>query len=234
MPFILWIFILGYLCQHLGTLLQIKKIEKTRSISGVSFDTQILFLVGAIARAIWVTDTMLKEYWLTYAELAIALVSLIYTIYLCLFKYNQYEDTKPIPIFFRWYPLLVASAILSYFYFPGDEGQKFDVQMLVSLTMFSEAAGLLPQIVTVNRQKDSSNFSSFYLFFLTVSRILRLIFWIKMYLDDAGFMFLILADVIHVLLVLGFIVSFVKNLNYFSLDIKPIRVEMTTEKHKDY
>jgi ER lumen protein retaining receptor len=223
MAFILWIFNIAYLFQHLGSFLQIKRIEKKRSIEGVCLDTQILFLIGALSRSIWVFDTMLKDFFVTYIELVLAFVSLVYTLYICLFKYNgvypviELINKPTIPIFIRWYFLFGISLLLSYFYFPGNEGQKFDVQMLVSLTIYTEASGLLPQIYSVNLEKDSNIFSSFYLMCLSISRILRLFFWIKMYFEEAGFIFLVLADVIHLFLVSGFIYSFFKNLDKMML-----------------
>jgi uncharacterized protein with PQ loop repeat len=223
MVFILWIFSIGYLFQHFGTVLQILRIEKKRDIEGVCVDTQILFLLGAIARCFWVTDTMLKDFFLTYVELALALTTLIYTLYICLFKYNgvqsigQCINNKNIPIVFRWYSIFTVSAILSYFFFPGNEGQKWDIQMLVSLNIFSEAAGLLPQIYAVNSQKDSNIVSSFYLICLSVSRILRLYFWIQMNDEENSFRFLLIADVLHLIMVSGFIYSFFKNLDQYML-----------------
>lgn len=221
---ILWIFNIGYLFQHIGTILQIMRIEKKRDIEGVCVDTQILFLIGAIARYIWIYDTILKYFYLTYIELVLAVVSLLYTLYICLFKYNgsltifQMLNNTKIFILFRWYSILAISCVLSYFYFPGNEGQHYDIQMFVSLTMYTEAAGLLPQIYAVNTQKDSNIFSSFYLVFLTVSRIMRLLFWLKMTIDNGNeFMFLIIADVLHLVMVSGFIYSFFKNLDTLML-----------------
>jgi hypothetical protein len=223
MFFILFVFSIGYLFQHIGTLLQILRIEKKKDIEGVCVDTQILFLLGALARCVWVTDTMLKDFTLTYVELALALVSLVYTLYICLFKYNgaftlgQCLNNKSIPIFFRWYVIFSVSAVLSYFFFPGNDGQGWDIQMLVSLNIFSEAAGLLPQIYAVNSQKDSNIVSSFYLVCLSISRVLRLYFWIQMNDEENSFRFLLVADVLHLIMVSGFIYTFFKNLNQFKL-----------------
>src|SRR4051812_46633053 len=86
--YILWVFNFGYLLQHIGTFLQIKKIQAIRSNEGVCVDTQILFLIGALARIVWISDTQLKNFWLTYVELILALLTLSYCLYLCLVKYN--------------------------------------------------------------------------------------------------------------------------------------------------
>jgi len=147
---------------------------------------------------------------------------LIYTLYLCLWKYNDFSvaeslNRKEIPIYFRWYVILAISLVLSYFYFPGNEGQSFDLQMLVSLNIYAEAGGLLPQIIVVNKEKDSSNFSQYYIIFLSFSRICRLMFWVKMYTDDNSFIYLMVADFIHALMVSGFIFTFFKNLNKLTL-----------------
>ena len=222
MSIILWIFDFGYLMQHLGTILQIQKIEAKRSIEGVCVDTQILFLIGTFARTFWITDTMLKDFFLTYIELLLSYGLLIYTLYLCLWKYNDYTvienlNRKEIPIYFRWYVIFAISLLLSYFYFPGNDGQAWDLQMLVSLNIYAEAGGLLPQIIVVNKEKDSSNFSQYYIIFLSFSRICRLMFWVKMYSDDNSFIFLMIADFLHSIMVSGFIYSFFKNLNKLSL-----------------
>jgi hypothetical protein len=48
---------------------------------------------------------------------------------------------------------------------------------------------------------------------------MRLIFWVKLYLEESDFIFLIIADVIHLIMVSGFIYSFIKNLNTLSLPV---------------
>jgi len=219
---ILWVFNIGYIFQHIGTLIQIKKIEKKRSTEGVCVDTQILFFIGALARVIWISDTQLKNFWLTYVELVLAFLTISYCLYICLVKYSQASfleslNRTEIMIIMRWYFILVVSSVLAFFFFPGNSGQWWDVQMLVSLSIYIEAAGLLPQIFITNKEKDSNNFSSLYLVFLSISRVMRLIFWFRMYVDSNGFGFLILADFIHCIMVSGFVWSFFKNLDKFTL-----------------
>jgi ER lumen protein retaining receptor len=225
MALILWIFELGYVFQHIGAILQILKIKKNRSMEGVSVDTQILFLIGSFARAIWIHDTMLKNFFLSYIEFILAVGILVYTLYLCMFQYNpgfplsHFFNNPKLPIFIRWYVLLIASAILSLIFYPGKEDriEWDDPQIFVSLNIFTEAIGLLPQIWAVKIDRDSTNFSRSYILFLAVARMCRLLFWLKMHMDDNSFMFLIIADVIHLISVSGFIYTFFKNLNTFNL-----------------
>jgi hypothetical protein len=213
-----WIFNFGYLFQHVGTILQIGRIEKSKNMDGVSIDTQILFLVGAIARCFWVNDTVLKKFNITYIELFLALTTLCYTLFICVFKHNKHRSIfnvlfrSSVPFLFRWYFLLLVTGILSYIYYPGkDDKVMWDIQMFVSLNIYTEAAGLIPQIFSFIYEKDSRSFSSFYLIFLAVSRIFRLIFWIKLYMQTHDFEFLIIADALHVLVFIAFVYFYYSN-----------------------
>ena len=226
MEIILNLFNIGYLFQHIGTILQIRKIERKKSTEGVCIDTLVLFLIGALCRVIWINDTELRLFWITYLELTMAFITLFYSLYLCLFKYNNmltfFEglNRTEILVFLRWYVILVISAILAYFFYPGNDSDNshwFDLQMLVSLSIYCEAGGLLPQIYITNKEKDSNNFSRLYLVFLSISRVLRLLFWFKLFIEDNGFVFLIIADLIHCFMLSGFVYSFFSNLNNFSL-----------------
>ena len=51
-----------------------------------------------------------------------------------------------------------------------------------------------------------------YMFCLAVSRFLRLIFWVLMYVKGDQFVYLILADLIHTLLVADFTYYYLKTL----------------------
>ncbi len=233
MALILWVFNLGYLFQHLGTILQIRHILKKRDIEGVCVDTQILFLIGWLSRCIWITDTMLKDFPLTYFELLSAFLTLGYTLYLCFFKLNgvytipEILQNKLLPFYLRWYTIFAVSLIVSFFFHPGNDSHSYyDIQMFVSLNIFVEAAGLIPQIYSINSQKDSNIISKLYLMCMSVSRFFRLFFWFRMYMEDGGFLYLIVADVLHLVMVSGFVFSFVKNLNNFSLPTTHKPVDM--------
>ena len=230
MELVAWIFNLGYLFQHIGTLLQIRRIENKKNIEGVSIDTQILFLLGTIARCIWISDTILKSHYVTYIELCLALVTLFYTLYICLLKYNKYKSIfslicgSSVPILFRWYILVIVVGVLSVLFYPGKgDNFEFDVQILVSFTIYVEAAGLIPQIYSVVSEKDSRIFSSFYLVFLAISRICRLVFWVKLYLENNDFEFLIIADVMHLVVFLVFVYFYFTNLNKLILPTNNIK-----------
>ena len=77
----LWLFTLGYLAQHVGTGLLIYKIQKQKSIYGISVDTQICYLAATVARMLWITDTKLMDLPFAWVELCIACVTGSFIIY---------------------------------------------------------------------------------------------------------------------------------------------------------
>ena len=66
---ILWSFEGGYLFQHIATLFQILKMTKRQNSECVSLETNILFLIGAISRTIWLPVSSLSDLYITYLEL---------------------------------------------------------------------------------------------------------------------------------------------------------------------
>jgi hypothetical protein len=224
MSYFLLTFNLGYLSQHVGTILQIFKIEKKKSTEGVCLDTQILFLFGVIARIFWIRETLLNHM-ITYCELFIAFVSLVCTIYLCLFKYNNFYtvfenlNNKRLPFYARWYFITAISVVLGLIFFPGNENgsYEFDSQTLISFNIFVESSGLLPQIIMVRREKDSTGFSRSYIMFIIISRLLRMLFWIELWFLSTSFIYLLIADLVNLILVFGFSYTFLQNFNRLNL-----------------
>lgn len=230
MAIVLYIFEFGYILQHIAVISQILKIRKDKSTEGISLDTNILFLIGAIARAFWFWDSMLKNFWLTYLELFVAVSSLIYIIYL----YNLYKDTNYIakeiqlPSFLKLYVLLPVVLVLSFLFHPGSKGKYYlTLQMMVSLNIFSEAIGLLPQFYIIKKSGDQGNLSMGYIVCLGIARFFRLLFWIKMYMDGNSFISLLLADVLHLVFLFIFIFNTVKKWNAIIL---PSQIDGTSKR----
>lgn len=216
MSLVLWLFEFGYLLQHLATTIQILRIREKRNTELVSLDTNILFLIGAFSRIIWMWDSMLKGFFLAYIEITLAFITLPYIIYL----YNKYRTSdfyysdRNLPVFLKLYVLLPVIILLSFLFHPGTKGKYYYTnQMFVSLGIFSEAIGLLPQLYLITKTKDTGNVSQYYGAMLGFARFFRLIFWIKMYIDGTSFLSLIVADVIHCYLLSTFVYNLIKNWN---------------------
>ena len=126
----------------------------------------------------------------------------------------QYKDTNFVAkeIQMPWYlqltVLLPVVLLLSFVFHPGNKGKYYlSLQMMVSLNIFSEAIGLLPQFYIIKKSGDQGNLSKSYVICLGIARFFRLLFWIKMYNDGNSFISLIIADVVH----LGFLFVFIFN-----------------------
>lgn len=228
---ILWLFVLGYCFQHVACIFQIINIHKKRNIEGISLDTILFFLIGAVCRLIWMWDSMLASFYFTYFELLVGILSLAYL----LFLYYQHHETNYLkvnmPPYLSFPVLIGAIALLSFFFHPGNKNAYYlSLQMFVSLNIFSECIGLLPQLYVIKNTKETGNISNNYVLFMGIARFLRLIFWLKMYLDGKSFFALIIADLAHTVLLFVFIYTF--KANYSTFIIPKFSDEMTTPRKK--
>ncbi len=53
----LYLFVIGYLVEHIGNAIMIYKLHKQKSMYGISIDTQLCLLAATFARIFWMTDT---------------------------------------------------------------------------------------------------------------------------------------------------------------------------------
>jgi ER lumen protein retaining receptor len=210
---VLAMFTLGYAAQLLGNYLLIRKIRKTKHTEGLSFDTQVCYLVGTIARIIWNFETKLSRHYLVWIELLLSISSTTYIVHL--FRKYKTNNIMEIKNPFKFVLLLLGSAILSVCFHPGGKGDYFfTMQMLVSFTMFLEACGLLPQIYYLRKVEYIEKTTGQYVFTLAISRIFRLVFWWLMWRDGAVFGQLMIADVLHTALLGDFVYYFIKARDY--------------------
>ena len=208
---ILYSFEGGYLFQHAATLFQILKMTKRKNSECISLETNILFLIGAISRILWIPRSSLSDIYITYIEILLAITTSSYVIYLYQ-KYknrNFYSNEIKIPPFLKLYILIPLISVLSFFFNPGDS--YFTDQIFVSFGMFCESFGLLPQLYIIRKSKDSGDLSELYVVFLAIARFLRLFFWIAMFIQGGRFFSLIAADIIHCLALSNFVYNVMKN-----------------------
>jgi ER lumen protein retaining receptor len=212
MDIVLWIFVCGYFFQMLATSLLIYKIWKQKSIYGLCWDTQLIFLFGSVSRCIWLNETRLKYLPFAHFELYSNTLLLLLSVYLC-FRF-RYTCIHKAPEYLNWITLTIGCFILSFFFHPGVKNQYYlSSQMLVSFTMFSESAGLLPQFIIMRKAKEVEGMTGQYLIFLGSARLCRLIFWIQMYASGDTFLSLIAADLIHTIILADFSVIYFKSVH---------------------
>jgi ER lumen protein retaining receptor len=209
MELVLVIFTLGYICHLVGNALLIKKLREKKNIEGLAFETQIIYLIGSVVRCIWVFDTRLTSLFLVWVELLLSVSSNAYIVYL----FWKFKDSKFIHVQnpYKFIYLLIASTVLSIFLHPGSKGAYyFSMQMLVAFTMYFEACGLLPQIYILRKLQEIEVTIGHYVFSLALSRIFRLIFWIMMWLEGEAFVYLMVADFLHTVLLADFVYYYIK------------------------
>lgn len=212
---ILWFFEFGYVFQHLAIIFQILQIKKKRTVEGIAIETIIFFSIATLCRLVWIFESKLKNFYFTYVEMLIAIVSLSYILYL----YLQYKSTDfirasvQIPPYLKFWSLLAVILILSFCFHPGKKNDYYlTTQMFVSANIFSECIGLIPQLYLITKSSETGNVSKSYLIFLGLARFFRIFFWVSMYLEGSSFLSLIIADIIHSILLIAFCYVFKKNL----------------------
>jgi len=204
----IWFFITGYLIHFFASCILIWKIRSTQSIYGLSPDTQICYLLATVSRWLWALDTRLVETNLAYLELFLSLGTAVVLTFLVI-KYRHTTTKKPAKCL-RVIPLSVVSLLLAFWFHPGHNW--WTVQILVAFTMYIEAAALLPQLYLMRRMIEIEPLTSHYVALLTVSRFVRMLFWLQLYNQGEHFVGLFLSDLLHTLFSMDYLYMWVKKL----------------------
>ena len=116
------------------------------------------------------------------------------------------------PIYLRWFVFVSIAAVLSCIFYPGKAHKKYFIsqQMFVSFTLYIEALSLVSQLYHMHIGSVVDGLNKRYLAALGVSRLTRIGFWVSMSSRLSTFWFLIAADTVHTLMVIGFALSFKK------------------------
>lgn len=186
-------FIGGYVTQLIATILLLKEVLKKQSVYGLSMDTQICFLLSTVSRAIWTRDTRLTETRLAHVELGGAVLTSLAACVLChrLRGTNSKQATSKYSV---W--LLTAAAMVTAILWHPGRG-LLSLQVLVAFTIYMETLALLPQLKVMHRLEDADAITGQYVALLVLSRLLRLVFWIALFLQGDRFIGLFLADLLH-------------------------------------
>jgi ER lumen protein retaining receptor len=163
-------------------LVVIKKITETKSVSGLSLQTQFIYLATIIFRyidvihfhstpfsKIKVYNTIMKFLFLSYQ---------LYIIFLMLYKYkNTYSrkyDNFNIPVLF------IASAVISVFV-KGETSGIFDYleEYLYTNSLILESVAILPQLVMIQEAGDCESLTSHYIFLLGLYRMVYVFYFIS-------------------------------------------------------
>lgn len=156
------------------------KILNTRSCSGISGKTQLLFLIVFITRYldlfyayISLYNTIMK---ITYIASSSYIVHLIYHKFKT--TYNKSQDT------FRIDYLVGAVAVLTFFVTTRSEHEYYVISWLWTFSIVLEAVAILPQLTMITRTGEADTITSHYLFLLGLYRGLYILNWIYRYYTE--------------------------------------------------
>ncbi|XP_067140532.1 ER lumen protein-retaining receptor-like [Centruroides vittatus] len=166
----------GDLSHLLAIIILLVKIWRTRSCSGISARSQILFTIVYITRYldlftnfISVYNTVMKIFFIA------ASVATLYLIYLK-FKptYDRNHDTFRIE--FLVVPSIVLSLILNHEFTP--------LEVLWTFSIYLESVAILPQLFMVSKTGEAETITSHYLFCLGSYRGLYILNWLYRYYSE--------------------------------------------------
>ncbi|KAH3676000.1 hypothetical protein WICMUC_002296 [Wickerhamomyces mucosus] len=160
-------------------LILINTIQKSKSIAGISFKTQLLYSTVFITRYIDLTfryislyNTLMKLFFIG---------SSLYILYLMNYKYKS-SETQRIDTFKIEY-LLGGSFILGLIF-------TYDysiTEILWSFSLWLESVAILPQLFMLQRTGTAQNITTHYIFALGIYRALYIPNWLYRYFAEGRF-----------------------------------------------
>lgn len=204
------LFICGYLVNIVANGHLVSKIQAEKHVEGLSFQTQIMFATATLCKVFYFSLTLLNENILGWIELPVSILLSVYTVYL----FQKYKRLSLSPENDYTYTLIAVPSclVLSIFIHPGFLEHGFDfASMMIAMGSYLEAFAFVPQLKIIKKEGHIKKFMGFYIFMLAVSRLLRVIFWIVLWVTDGGFFWsIIFADLIYVVMVGDLIYFFLK------------------------
>lgn len=207
-----WLFIGGYMLQTSANGMLLGQVLRKRSVYGLSAETQVAYLLSTLARCIWSMDTRLVETKVAYLELvASVLVSASLVWCSVAFRHTNVHHKKSKLSGPGVTAAIVAGAmVLAILVHPGVK--FWSVQILVAFSIYLEAVALLPQLAVMRRMVEIEPLTSNSVALIVLSRIVRLGFWISLFLQGENFFGLLAADILHCALTADYLVNWVKKL----------------------
>jgi len=164
---------------HLASIfILIAKMRSSSSASGISFKSQLLYLIVYITRyldLLWTDPT--KSLWNTSFKI-IFISAQVYIVYLMLNDYKPTHD--PNQDTFKVQYLLGGAAVLGilfpYSYYPSE--------MLWAFSIWLESVAILPQLFMLQRTGEAETITTHYLFALGAYRGLYIPNWVYRYFTE--------------------------------------------------
>jgi hypothetical protein len=207
------IFILGYLANILGNFHMISSISRQKEVEGLSFQTQIVLAVAMVCKIFYFSLTVLMDNFLGWIELPVSIVSVILILHLFL-KYKRLSLSPENSYTFTLITI-PSCLVLSIFVHPGFMEEGFDfASMMIAMGSYLEATAFVPQLKIIKKDGFIKKSMGFYILMLSISRLLRVAFWIALWFTEGGyFLSIIFADLVYIVMVGDLIYFYLKYSN---------------------
>ncbi|RHZ76916.1 hypothetical protein Glove_187g36 [Diversispora epigaea] len=160
------------------------KMQKTRSVAGISFKTQLLYTIVFIARYLDLFESHAEKSFelVTLYNIVMKIIfisSSVYTLYLMKKKFRATYD--PNTDTFRIEYLLALCLFLALMF-----NYRFTVmEVLWTFSIYLEAVAILPQLFMLSRTGEAETITTHYLFALGFYRAIYLLNWIwRFHMED--------------------------------------------------
>ncbi|GAA5828485.1 hypothetical protein JCM5353_002692 [Sporobolomyces roseus] len=168
--------LLGDLSHLASIFILVHKIQKSRSVRGISFKTQLLYLVVFVTRYL----DLLTSYVSAYNTLMklFFIGSAGYVVFLMRVKFRPTQDPAIDTIKLECLagPCLVLALIFNYGFNP--------MEILWAFSIYLEAVAILPQLFMLQRTGEAENITTHYLFALGAYRALYVPNWVYRYFTE--------------------------------------------------
>lgn len=193
----------------------VKKVQKTKSFSGLSYKTQLLKLIVFITRYLDIfgtnytkfTFSYSKSLWLYNTFMKIAYIAFQSTlVYAIRFKYFHTYDAELDE--FKAEILVIMSLILAFF-INIFQGSFSLIALLYNFSILLESVAILPQLIQLQKMQESETLTSKYILLLGAYRLLYLLNWlIKKMHGDEIYELLLATGILQTLLYAHFFILF--------------------------
>ena len=149
----------GYYVQLLAQTALIYKINKHKSVAGLSWDMQACLLVASLTKLTWVPDTRLFDSIFTYFEVGLTPLAAAACCYLC-YKYFHTQAQDETPVYLRFVALAPMSMLLAILFHPGHG--YFTQQTIIAFTIYIESVAMIPQLALMHSMPEVEALTSHY------------------------------------------------------------------------
>ena len=211
------LFIAGYFANIIATGHLVRTIMREKHIEGLSFQTQIILAVATVCKTFYFGLTLLIENYLGWIELPLSIGLTAMTIMLFM-KYKKLSLSPERSFKFALISIPVCF-VISIPMHPGFIEEGFDFSsMMIAMGSYLEAVAFIPQLRIIKKEGHIKKSMGFYIVALSVSRLLRVAFWVALWLIDGGYFWtIIVADLVYVIMVADLIYMYLKYRNELTI-----------------